>query len=470
MKKILLALALCTLPLRSTAQTPVQSQPKLATSVTAAWTSSTGNDTALTLTTTGLSSVTVTFWPNGTVSGGTLNFEASDDNGTTWYPMLMLLNSAAASSTTLVQNSYGMSAGKAYLERSIPGFNRFRVRLNPQVSGAGTANIRISASAFLGQHLAASTVEQFTQANLNATVHAGTNTSTAGLLTTSAHDAALGTAGSADAQVRSIQGIAAMTPVQVQSNSATVLGDSTYTGRTPAGASPADNESNTNTALSRVGAFNFLFDGSTWDRWPGTAADGALVNLGANNDVTIAANSSVNLNQVAGAAPSNTNPVPARLTDGTSYYDARAITGFPDNEPFNQAQLGGVAIVAGPCQREMPIYVSIDQTTGTEVVNGTASERIYICSVTLHTATAQNIAWVTGTGSVCATSIEGIPGINGGTTAGEGNNMVAGGQYVLNYNPMGWGKTQADDENVCILQSGAGQVSGGFSYVSIPNI
>ena len=36
----------------------------------------------------------------------------------------------------------------------------------------------------------------------------------AGLLTTTAHDAAFGTAGTADAQVRSIQGIASMTPVQ----------------------------------------------------------------------------------------------------------------------------------------------------------------------------------------------------------------------------------------------------------------
>ncbi len=44
-----------------------------------------------------------------------------------------------------------------------------------------------------------------------------------GLLTTAAHDAAFGTAGSADAQVRTIQGVASMTPVQVSQATASNL-------------------------------------------------------------------------------------------------------------------------------------------------------------------------------------------------------------------------------------------------------
>ena len=47
------------------------------------------------------------------------------------------------------------------------------------------------------------------------TANAGTNLNTSSLLTTSAHDAAFGTAGSADAQVRTIQGVASMTPLLV---------------------------------------------------------------------------------------------------------------------------------------------------------------------------------------------------------------------------------------------------------------
>lgn len=57
------------------------------------------------------------------------------------------------------------------------------------------------------------------------TANAGTNLNTSALLTTAAHDAAFGTAGSADSQVRSIQGIASMTPVQVGDNSASLSVD-----------------------------------------------------------------------------------------------------------------------------------------------------------------------------------------------------------------------------------------------------
>lgn len=34
-----------------------------------------------------------------------------------------------------------------------------------------------------------------------------------------------------------------------------------------------------------------LWDGSAYDRWPGNSTDGALVNLGSNNDVTISSGS-----------------------------------------------------------------------------------------------------------------------------------------------------------------------------------
>jgi hypothetical protein len=53
----------------------------------------------------------------------------------------------------------------------------------------------------------------------------------------------------------------------------------------PTAAALADNAANPTTPT--VGAAGLLYDGSTWDRAPGTAADGALVNLGSNNDVTV---------------------------------------------------------------------------------------------------------------------------------------------------------------------------------------
>lgn len=62
------------------------------------------------------------------------------------------------------------------------------------------------------------------------TANAGTNLNTSALLTTSAHDAAFGTAGSADTQVRTVQGIASMTPLQVQSNSANLATEASVDG------------------------------------------------------------------------------------------------------------------------------------------------------------------------------------------------------------------------------------------------
>lgn len=53
----------------------------------------------------------------------------------------------------------------------------------------------------------------------------------------------------------------------------------------PTAAALADDTANPTT--TSVGAFPHWWDGSTWDRAPGTAADGLTVNLGANNDVTV---------------------------------------------------------------------------------------------------------------------------------------------------------------------------------------
>lgn len=57
--------------------------------------------------------------------------------------------------------------------------------------------------------------------------------------------------------------------------------DATYTGRMPAGASPANAESNTSASLSRIGGYNFIFNGATWDRWTGAVSLASLPALSA---------------------------------------------------------------------------------------------------------------------------------------------------------------------------------------------
>jgi hypothetical protein len=85
------------------------------------------------------------------------------------------------------------------------------------VTNAGLTELAaaINASSQMDVNIAAGSV----------TANAGTNLNTSALLTTAAHDAAFGTAGTADAQVRSIQGIASMTPVQVGDNSGSLTVD-----------------------------------------------------------------------------------------------------------------------------------------------------------------------------------------------------------------------------------------------------
>lgn len=139
---------------------------------------------------------------------------------------------------------------------------------------------------------------------------------------------------------------------------------------------------------------------------------------------------------------------------------------FPDNEPINVAQVGGTAIVSGRCEREEPIRISINQIANTQIITGIASEKIYICSIHLITATAQNIALVDGTGTTCATAPSGVVGF-GGATAATGWNFAANSGIVLPSDKNPYGETSTAADNVCLFQSGAGQVSGGLTYVSL---
>lgn len=136
--------------------------------------------------------------------------------------------------------------------------------------------------------------------------------------------------------------------------------------------------------------------------------------------------------------------------------------------PVNNSQIGGAAVVADPCQQTAKLTVSINQTSNTQIFAGTASKKTYVCHIHIVTATAQNVALVEGTGTVCATNIYGLAG---GTTAATGWNFSANSGIALGsglasvITPSG--DTNATAANVCILQSGSGQLSGVITYVQI---
>lgn len=176
--------------------------------------------------------------------------------------------------------------------------------------------------------------------------------------------------------------------VATEATLATRTADATVTGRFPAGSTPADNESNTVT-ITRIGGFLFCFDGTTWDRCPGNSADGLLVNLGANNDVTIAANSSVNLNQWGGTATtlgqkamsasvpttlaSDQALIPARpCLTSQQWRDSVEYTSQQTDATFKAAPGAGLAhqidLLAISCNAAVTVTIEFDQTTDDQIV------------------------------------------------------------------------------------------------------
>ena len=110
---------------------------------TASWTSSTANDTAASLTVTGYSTVILTLKSTSTMTGGTINFEVSDDS-TTWFPIYGSRENASHFRETLYTLSANDTQSWSF---SVSGWVSFRVRLNPQITGTGTLTLGLVTSA-----------------------------------------------------------------------------------------------------------------------------------------------------------------------------------------------------------------------------------------------------------------------------------------------------------------------------------
>jgi hypothetical protein len=107
-------------------------------------------------------------------------------------------------------------------------------------------------------------------------------------------------------------------------------------------------------------------------------------------------------------------------------------------------------------------FISINQTANAQLTTGYAG-KIYICSLNIVSATAQNIALVEGTGSTCGTGTAGVGGF-GGATAATGYNFAANGGIAYGNGSSSIGAEVTAGDSLCLLQSGTGQVSGGMSY------
>ena len=156
-------------------------------------------------------------------------------------------------------------------------------------------------------------------------------------------------------------------------------------------------------------------------------------------------------------------PAAATIADATSNPTVPGVASF--NMCFNGTTWDRCVKAVDPCQVNTKSYANINGTAGATIITGTASKKIYVCSLVLVTATAQNINLVSGTGTVCATGTTAMLGLSGGTTAATGWNLAANGGLTLGSGGFSLGQTQNNADNLCMLTSSTGQITGGVSYV-----
>lgn len=119
------------------AEDPIVS-PNQDAAQTAAWTSATSQNTVLKVTTTNRSTVTVTFNPSGTITGGVATFEVSQDNAT--------FNQKVGVRDDLsgMDGTYTLSGSAREWTFAVGANTNFQVRLSTTITGSGTANFTVT--------------------------------------------------------------------------------------------------------------------------------------------------------------------------------------------------------------------------------------------------------------------------------------------------------------------------------------
>lgn len=176
---------------------------------------------------------------------------------------------------------------------------------------------------------------------------------------------------------------------------------------------------------------------------------------------SVPSNQSVNVAQVGGTATDtnsgNKSAGTQRIVIAT---DQPSMT---NPQPANITQVQGAA--PDPCFGTARSYFSISQTASAQIITGTSSKKIYICSLNVGpNADAENVALVEGTGTVCATNTIAVLGTPAATAA-NGWQIAANGGLATNGGGGSMAATSVNADNVCLLQSGSGRVAGGGSYV-----
>lgn len=171
---------------------------------------------------------------------------------------------------------------------------------------------------------------------------------------------------------------------------------------------------------------------------------------------------------VTTAAPTyttaQTNPLSLNTAGNLRTTDAAVLAAINSSIPAGTNLIGFTT--NDPCGQATKLGAPISLTASGQIITGASAKKTYICSIDIVSATAQNIALVEGTGTVCATNIFGLAG---GTTAATGWNLSANGGLTKGsgvgtvYSPSA--DSNGTQANVCLLLSSTGQTSGQITYV-----
>jgi hypothetical protein len=104
------------------------------------WTSATPTDTRCTVTTLGYGLASISFSPSGSFTGGTFNFEVGTDSACSDFYSTY----AVASVGTQSVSTFALTSVKTLWTVPVPASNCLSVRINPAISGSGTATLRLN--------------------------------------------------------------------------------------------------------------------------------------------------------------------------------------------------------------------------------------------------------------------------------------------------------------------------------------
>ncbi len=278
---------------------------------------------------------------------------------------------------------------------------------------------------------------------------------------TAAKQPALGTAGSASADVITVQGVASMTALKVDGSAVT---------------QPVSISGNQAVNLAQLA-------GTTTDTNSGTKSAGtlrvvlatdqpALTNklLVTPDSVALPANQSVNVSQINGVTP--------LMGNGATGTGSQRVTIASDNTAFsvkpgdgtNTVTVKAASTAASASDTSLVVaqsptantlctgVIAISQTSSTDLK--TATGKLNICSIILVAPDAEVISLVEGTGSTCGT---GTAALIGSTTAANGVSLAANGGFSA-VSDRAWLKMQTTSDHLCLLQSGTGRVAGVITY------